>query len=264
MSLADSMQAAAALVPVARELRGRRGPAGPHSLFYTRTEDGESLHCTLLPGPRPSRSAVILAHPAVVGSYHPQVLALAGELALSWPVVLFDFRGHARSSGRYHVGFADAAADLEAVVERVRVMGFEQIAAAGFSLGAAAVLLVSSRRDCFDAVVSIGCPPRFPEVPFYDSHPLVARTGLRALGMRVSSVASPAREPTPLDVAAGLPAVPKLLVFGEWEVVPAVEIERFAAAVAPPREVMTVPSVWHADLAGREPLVREWLERHWS
>jgi len=66
--------------------------------------------------------------------------------------------------------------------------------------------------------------------------------------------------PDPLDVAADMPAVPKLVVFGEHEVASPEEIEVFIGRISSPKDIMTIPGVWHADLGGREALIREWLQ----
>jgi hypothetical protein len=64
-----------------------------------------------------------------------------------------------------------------------------------------------------------------------------------------------------MDVAAGMPPIPKVLYFGEWEVCPPEQIDVFVQRVRRPSEVVTVAGAWHADLAGREPRVREWIEQ---
>ncbi|MBU1670187.1 MAG: alpha/beta fold hydrolase [Actinobacteria bacterium] len=250
---------AAALLPVLRGIRNdRRPPPGPHCNMYVGGTDGVELFCTVL-GSDPRR-AVVVAHPAVVGSSHSQVVALAEELSRSFTVITFDFRGHGRSTGRCPLGFGKVSEDLEAVLARVRRMGFEKVAVSGFSLGAAAAFVAGARGVPFDALVSIGCPPVFPEIaPWAAGHPRLVRSGLRLMGMRAD--ASPDGGPTPLDVAPDVPPVPKILYFGEWEVCPPEQIDVFVQRVRRPVEVVTVAGAWHADLAGREPKVREWLER---
>jgi len=248
---------AAAFLPALRNAGWMRpSPPGKNPLFYARAADGVELHCELS-GRNPD-SAVIVAHPAIVGSRHAQVLELARELERSFSVVTFDFRGHGRSGGRCPLGFGAASRDLEAVVNRVRLLGFDNVGVAGMSLGAAAGFVLLSRGAFFDSFVSIGCPPRFPGLGPASAHPRLSRAALRALGMRVDR--SPDDGPDPADVAAGLPPVPKLLFFGEWEVAPPEEVAAFAESVTGPRRIVTVPGVWHADLAGREPLVRQWFE----
>ena len=202
---------------------------------------------------------MVVAHPAVVDSRQEQVEALAAELARDFTVILFDFRGHGLSSGRCPAGFNAVSLDMEAVVRHARSMGFASVAAAGFSLGAAASLLVMAREpELLDAVVSIGCPPRFPREMIPGRRPLLSAFALRLLGMRVTL--KPDEGPDPLDVAPLLPPVPKLLCFGELETSPPEAIEKFALSVSNPREVVTIEGAWHSDLKGMEPAVREWLD----
>lgn len=253
----EQRELAAAFLPALRALRkDRRPPRVEHTVFFVRSTGGVSLFCTLL-GRNP-RKAVVVAHPAIVGSYHSQVLSLASEISRSFSVVIFDFRGHGRSGGRCPLGFGAVSEDLEAVVERAGLMGFEKVGVAGMSLGAAAAFVLASRRDIIDSLVSIGCPPGMPAMGATGDHPAIARLALRALGMRVDPGSDDG--PEPMDVADRLPAFPKLLVFGEWEVAPPDEIAAFTEKVTGPKRILTIPGVWHADLAGREGLVREWFE----
>ena len=89
-------------------------------------------------------------------------------------------------------------------------------------------------------------------------HPLIARAALRLAGMRLLPDRDPG--PSPMDVASRLPGVPKFLIFGEWETAPEKKISLFIEEVSEPKQVLRVPGAWHADLMGREHLVREWFE----
>ena len=244
------------LLPALREARRRREPAGTQLVVPVVSEDGVRLYCRMVAGD--PRRAVIVAHPAVVGSRYRQVVALADELARSFSVFLFDFRGHGASGGRCQMGFSGPALELAAVVKRARGLGFSEVAVAGISLGAGAAFLAAAGGTRLDALASIGCPPTFPDVSMWDEHPVASRAALRLLGMRVDG--RPDAGPSPIDVAATLQAFPRLMVFGEWEVSPAEEIRRFIE-LACPNEVLTIEGVWHADLRGREPEIREWLDR---
>ncbi len=234
----------------------RKHPETPHRHFTVESTDSIQLFCTMLGDNR--EAAIVVAHPAITGSALGQVVDLADELARSFSVITFDFRGHGKSSGRCPVGFSRAASDLHAVVEEVGRMGFGKIGFAGFSLGAAAGFLVESREHCFDCFVSIGCPPSLPDVGPWSQHPLISRICARILGMRLDPTLDGG--PDPLDVAADMPAVPKLVVFGEHEVASPEEIEVFIGRISSPKDIMTIPGVWHADLGGREALIREWLQ----
>ena len=222
-----------------------------------RSADGVTIDCTMVAGD-PHR-AVVVAHPAVVGSRYRQVVALADELARSYTVFLFDFRGHGASGGRCRMGFSGPALDLSAVVARARGLGFERVTVAGFSLGAGAAFLAAAGGTRIDALASIGCPPTFPEVSIWREHSIASRAALRMLGLRVDP--RPDEGPAPIDVAIKLWCIPKLMVFGQWEVSPAEDIRRFVE-LARPDEVLTIEGAWHADLNGREADIRRWLERY--
>lgn len=244
-------------VPALRELRrSRRPPEAEHQVFRVPSTDGVDLFCTRLGSN--ADAAVVVAHAAIGRSYQRWILDLAEELARSFTVILFDFRGHGLSTGRCPLGFVKPSEDLEAVVDHTHGLGFEAVGVAGFSLGAAAGFLLAARRGCIDALVSIGCPPAMLEKGSWAKRPWTTTAALRVMGMRAEWRFE--EGPTPAEVAALLPPIPKLLYFGEWEVASPAEIESFCSAVASPREVRTVPGVWHADLGGREPEVREWLQ----
>lgn len=230
----------------------------PHEVFRAPSTDGVELFCTRLGG-NPD-AAIVVAHAAIGRSYQRWILDLAEELSRSFTVILFDFRGHGRSTGRCPMGFTKPSEDLEAVVDWTRGMGFSKVGVAGFSLGAAAGFLLAARRPCFDAFVSIGCPPRMIEEGGWSKRPRLTTAALRVMGMRAEW--SFEGGPSPADVAPRLPCIPKLLYFGEQEVATPDEVERFCGLVTPPKEVITVPGVWHADLGGHEPDVREWFEQN--
>lgn len=251
------MQTAAALLPALRETRRKRAPWETVYSLCVRSSDDTELACEMVGGN--PREAVVVAHPAVVGSRYRQVVALADELAREYSVLLFDFRGHGRSGGRCRLGFSGPALDLAAVVERARRLGFSKVGVAGFSMGAGAAFLAAAAGTDIDALVSIGCPPSFPEMAQWKDHPHLSRAAARLLGLRLDPTAD--EGPAPIDVATRLQQFPKLLVFGEWEVCPEEEIEGFAAAVTPPKELLRIEGAWHADLMGREALIRDWFER---
>jgi hypothetical protein len=253
-------QALAVLKPALKELmRSRRLRGVPHTTFKVRSTDGVDLFCTRIEGGS-SRKAVVLAHAAIGRSYQHWMVNMARELMPGFTVFMFDFRGHGRSSGRCPLRFDKPSQDLEAVVEHVRSLGFERIGVTGYSIGAAAGFLLAARKPVFDSFVSIGCPPRMVEFGDWFDRPLIDSAVLRLLGMRVDRTPKPGPNLGPEDVADDLPPIPKFLIFGEWEVFPPEDIERFAQSVSPPSETFIVPGVWHAELGGRESMVREWFE----
>jgi pimeloyl-ACP methyl ester carboxylesterase len=253
----ETISKLAALLPALKESRRRASPGGVVWEVPVRTPDGIGLDCSLISGD--PLKAIVVAHPAVVGSRYRQVVALADELARSYSVFLFDFRGHGASGGKCMLGFSGAAVDLAAVVRRARGLGFQKVGVAGFSMGAGAAFLAAAGGAKIDAIASIGCPPSFPDLAPWRDHPHLTKGALRFLGLRLDPRID--RGPAPIEVVAGLEGFPKLLIFGEWEVAPAEDIDRFTEAVSPPAEKMVIEGAWHADLKGNEAGVREWFGR---
>ncbi|MDD5748406.1 MAG: alpha/beta fold hydrolase [Actinomycetota bacterium] len=249
------MQKLKDFVPAIIEIRlNRAKPSQPHTYFYA--QSGNSRLFSTLVWKHPQK-VVIVAHAAFTGSFYRQTINLADELSKSFSVILFDFQGHSRSEGKFRASFESAAKDLDAIIERARLFGFEKIGVAGFSMGAAAGFL-ESRTGGISALASVGCPPIWPEIPVFFKRSLTARAAMRLLNVRIDS--KPPSGLTPLDVAKSLPPIPKLLIFGEYEVVPDEVINRFASAVTEPKQLLKMKGVWHADLKGQESLVRNWFE----
>jgi len=248
---------AATLLPALKEVRRRREPAGSCYAVPVRSADSVNIDCRLVAGD--PRKVVVVAHPAVVGSRYVQVTALADELANSFSVMLFDFRGHGHSGGKCKLGFSGPALDLAAVIARARALGFEKVGVAGFSMGAGAAFICASEGIPIDSFVSIGCPPSFPDMELWKRHPRAARAAMRLLGLRLDPRLD--EGPAPIEVVNTLGDFPKLLVWGKYEVAAPEDIERFKGEVPGPKETLTVEGAWHADLQGNEALVREWFER---
>lgn len=236
----------------------RRRPRVDFSSYEVTTEDGVTIHCTLM-GNDPDK-CVIVAHPFGVGSTYKDIVLLSESLSEKFSVVTFDFRGHGKSSGTYNPGFAGICLDMKKVLDNVRRRGFEKLAIVGFSLGAAAGVLCASGPIPVDALVCLGCPPRLPELPGMGKHRLLSKILLRGIGVRLGNRIE--HHPTPEEFASALPPIPKFFIFGEIEVFPRDVIEDFYSSVSEPKEILYTPGGWHASLEGNENLVKEWLERN--
>src|ERR1700733_7971371 len=122
------------------------------------TEDGVPIDAVHLPGPRDL--AVIVAHGFTLSWQHPRVWRIANQLNLTAGVITFDFRGHGRSGGLSTLGDLEIN-DLDVVVAYARELGYQRIAALGFSMGASVVLRHAGLIGGVDAVVSISGPGRW-------------------------------------------------------------------------------------------------------
>jgi pimeloyl-ACP methyl ester carboxylesterase len=130
----------------------------PHERFNVVTEDGVTLRgVTLNSHPGNFEKAVIVCHGAGRSKNTLPIVQTCQILATKYPVFTFDFRGHMESSGVFKAD-GDTEADLKAVLEYVRGLGYLKVAVFGWSIGAWTALLSASRGRPIDAIIA-GAPP---------------------------------------------------------------------------------------------------------
>ena len=119
------------------------------------TEDGVPIDAIHLPGPKDL--AIIVAHGFTLSWQRPNVWRVANWFNQMAGVITFDFRGHGRSGGLSTLGDREIH-DLDVAVAWARELGYQRIAAAGFSMGASVVLRHAGLIGGLDAVVSSAAP----------------------------------------------------------------------------------------------------------
>ena len=125
------------------------------------TQDGERIAVRHLPGPDQDRSlAVVVAHGFTGSLTKPGVVAVSEALSRHAGVVVFDFRGHGRSSGHSTLGDREIL-DLEAAVAHARSLGYARVVTCGWSMGASVVLRHAALVGGVDAVVSVSAVSRW-------------------------------------------------------------------------------------------------------
>src|SRR5436853_6211530 len=124
------------------------------------TEDGVPIEAIHLPGPKglakdlPKDLAIVVAHGFTLSWQRPNVWRIANRFNRSVGVLTFDFRGHGRSGGLSTLGDREIY-DLDVVVRYARQLGYQRVAAVGFSMGASIVLRHAGLIGGLDAVVSV-------------------------------------------------------------------------------------------------------------
>lgn len=83
-----------------------------------------------------------------------------------YDVIIFDFRGHGKSGGRY-TWSAKEGLDLDAVVNYAGSRGYKHIGVLAFSLGAAAAINDAVVRSDIESMVLISCPSSFQSIDFH-------------------------------------------------------------------------------------------------
>ncbi|MHB8780746.1 MAG: alpha/beta hydrolase [Candidatus Geothermincolia bacterium] len=253
--LSTMLAGPAAAAAMLRRRSWRRRPAIPFAELILPSQDGTRLRVRHASAGRDT--LVILAHPAVIGQEYAPLTELAELLFPLCDVVTFDFRGHGRSGGRCSTDLLGPLLDLEAVIGYFRRHGYAWIGVAGFSLGGIAGIFNAARRRNMDALVSIGAPPRMPDLSRAWRHPRLSKALLSLAGMRLEIAGPPPA--TPLDVIARVAPIPLLLVHGNREIFyPRRDFDELCKKAEDPKTCMVL-ACGHAELGGEAGAIKEWM-----
>lgn len=112
-----------------------------------RTEDGVRLHGWFVPGPRPEAPVLLFLH-GNAGNIGHRLHSLRQFHELGLAVLIIDYRGYGRSTGRPHEEgtYLDARAAWDHLVE-ARGVAPERVVVFGRSLGAAVAADLANRVD---------------------------------------------------------------------------------------------------------------------
>jgi pimeloyl-ACP methyl ester carboxylesterase len=225
------------------------------------TDDGVPIEAVHLP--QASDLAIVIAHGFTFSWQRPAVWRISTQLNQIAGVVSFDFRGHGRSGGLSTLGDRETR-DLDVAVAYARELGYERIAAVGFSMGASVVLRYAGMVGGLDAAVSVSGPGRW----YYRGTERMRRVhfaaerrvGRLATRMLTNTRISPARwDPTPMppdEAAAQISPIPLLIVHGDKDLYfPVDHAQRLYDAAREPKELWLVPGLGHAESGCRPALV---------
>lgn len=217
------------------------------------TRDGIDLKGWFVPAENP-KGAVALCHGYGLerGDCLGWVRFLHGG---GYGTLLFDFRGHGESGGRYcSLGYYEVE-DLKAALEYLSSRGEEKLAAMGFSMGGTVALMVGAGDERLRAIVTDGAylsfhsvvasfakkyyhAPKYPFIP-----PAIWAAGLR---LRFN--------PRQVDLrkyAGSVSPRPILLIHGEEDrEVPLGDAEAIYRAAKEPKELWVVPGAEHSSTYG--------------
>lgn len=220
------------------------------------TDDGVPIDALHMPGAGDDL-AIVLAHGFTLSWQRPAVWKVASELNRVAGVVTFDFRGHGRSGGLSTLGDREIK-DLDVAIAYARELGYQRIAAVGFSMGASIVVRYAGLVGGIDAAVSVSGPGRWfyrGTAPMRRLHwaverrtgRLVTRTWLKT---RVSPEGwNPVPVP-PAEAAALISPIPFLIVHGDQDLYfPVEHAHQLHDAAREPRELWVVPGFGHAESA---------------
>lgn len=245
-------------------------PSREHRYRLT-TSDGVEIDAVLLRGIEPRTTAVVLANGFTGSHQSPHTREIAEGLMSVGDVLTFDFRGHHGSGGHSTVGNAEIH-DLEAVVGRLRELGYHRIATVGFSMGAAVAIRHAAIFGGSTAVVSVSGPSRW----YYRGtramrllHLGIEKTLGRAVLRRFRKVRVTDRHWNPVpaeprEIAGQVAPAPLLVVHGDSDAYfPVTHATAIYDAARRPKDLWIIPGMGHAERAVDPELVarlREWLK----
>jgi len=225
------------------------------------TQDGVPIDTVHLPGPKDL--AVVVAHGFTLSWQRGNVWRVANRFNQTAGVVTFDFRGHGRSGGLSTLGDREIN-DLDVAVAYARELGYQRIAAVGFSMGASVVLRHAGLIGGLDAVVSVSGPGRWyyrgTERMRWVHRAVERRAGRyvtrRWLKTRISPAGWKLIPVPPAEAAAKISPVPLLIVHGDKDpYFPAEHARQLYMAAREPKELWLLPGMGHAESACSQDLV---------
>jgi pimeloyl-ACP methyl ester carboxylesterase len=225
------------------------------------TEDGVPIEAIHLPGPRDL--AIVVAHGFTLSWQRPNVWRIANRFNRTAGVLTFDFRGHGRSGGLSTLGDREIR-DLDVVIAYARELGYQRVAAVGFSMGASIVLRHAGLIGGLDAVVSVSGPGRWyyrgtermRRVHMAVEHRLGRYVTRRWLKTRISHEGWKLVPVAPAEAAALISPVPLLIVHGDKDLYfPPEHARQLYMAAKEPKELWLLPGMAHAEAACSQELV---------
>ena len=225
------------------------------------TEDGVPIDAIHLPGT--GDLAIVVAHGFTLSWQRPNVWRIANRFNQMAGVLTFDFRGHGRSGGLSTLGDREIS-DLDVVVAWARQLGYQRVAAVGFSMGASIVLRHAGLVGGLDAVVSVSGPGRWyyrgtepmRRVHFAVEHRIGRFVTRRWLKTRISPQGWKLVPVPPAEAAAQISPVPLLIVHGDKDhYFPPEHARQLYMAAREPKELWLIPGMGHAESACSQDLV---------
>jgi fermentation-respiration switch protein FrsA (DUF1100 family) len=233
------------------------------------TEDGVPIDAIHLPGQRDL--AIVVAHGFTLNWQRPNVWRIANRFNRMAGVLSFDFRGHGRSGGLSTLGDREIK-DLDVVVRWARELGYQRVAAVGFSMGSSIVLRHAGLIGGLDAVVSVSGPGHW----YYRGTESMRRVHLAVehrigrfvtrhwMKTRISPEGWKPVPVPPAEAAAQISPVPLLVIHGERDhYFPPEHGRELYEAAQEPKELWLLPDMAHAESstdAGLVDRIGRWIE----
>jgi len=219
------------------------------------------------------RDSVIIICPGFFNSKNNKWMQrTVGLVSPSYDVIIFDFRGHGRSGGKF-TWSAKEDLDVGAVVERAKEYGYKSIGIIAFSLGAAAAVNDASKMPGIDSMVLVSCPTSFRMIDFHFWEPEMFADlkdnfdcKWEGKGARTGNIFAP--KVSPINSIKRLERTPVLFIHGgkDWIIKDHHSKDLYAAKPGV-KEIRIIPDGLHAERLvefheeAMKRLITEWFSR---
>ena len=184
---------------------------------YVMTEDGKRIALFHIKG---GFSKVVIIAPGFYNNKDTVLFrSMADAFSKEFDVIVFDFRGHGKSSDVF-TWTALEQKDLRAITVYAKENKYEKIGVIGFSLGAAITLIEASFHQNIDSVIAVSSPADLGKIDFHFWErdmwrDLMLNFGVKGRGKGVRSGSVALQKIRPRDVVDKISPTPVLFLHGE-------------------------------------------------
>jgi pimeloyl-ACP methyl ester carboxylesterase len=224
------------------------------------TEDGKRI--ALIHATGGFSKAIIIAH----GFYNNKdtflFKGIVQALSKEYDVIVFDFRGHGKSSGRFSWTALEQK-DLQAVIAYAKENHYTKIGVIGFSFGAATALIEASIHHNIDSLIAVSAPADSGRINYHFWEKdmwkdLELNLGIKGRGKGFRPGNPFLKKIRPIDIVDKILTTPVLFIHGENdERIPVSEGKKLYDAAGNPKEFWSVAGADHMESHGRNPRAYE-------
>jgi pimeloyl-ACP methyl ester carboxylesterase len=214
---------------------------------------------------------IVVAHGFFTSKDAGLLTTFKENLIDAYDVIMFDFRGHGKSSGLFSWTTKEGL-DLEAVLNYARRQQYRKIGLVGFSLGAAISIHVLAKGDAADSFVSVSSPSEFAKIDyhFWDldlENDILYNLGEGRRGKGVRPGPFWLKKPRPIDLVGKIKC-PILYVHGDQDwVISCEHSQRLYAKTQSEKKLAIIKDGIHAEYLLRKSapelvaLVKDWFSQ---
>lgn len=177
---------------------------------------------------------------------------IAESLKDTFDVIIFDFRGHGKSSGLFEWTSREKQ-DLDAVLKYAKEQKYKHIGVMGFSLGAAVALITSSEDRHIQSVIAVSPPYDFWKIDYHFWEPdmvedLKLNMGKKGIGKGVRPGNPFVHKIKPIDIVSKVSPTPILFIHGDkdWLIKPS-HSEKLFKKAKDPKRLEIISGAGHAE-----------------